>query len=360
MYQILNALDHIHSQKVCHRDLKPENIMIDMNGRLRISDFGLSQFVNENNLVKTPCGSPCYVSPECISGKSYDGLTSDVWSCGVILFAMVTGMLPWTKRKMQELFKQIRAGEYKVPDYVSEKCSNLIHLFMTVNPENRITIEDAKKHAWFDIKSPLDIKKYNDYVIPIESLKPLKEFIKSDNVENQNKQVPYLSIKTVDTYFRPDIDIQYDHHFDKIEKIQTNDKIDISSPSLPFEITVKLLEENYDSNLKIRRRTSFNPEDENLDGNVDEHDNSNLGLNAATGVKIQSIASTGKLIFLNKFNNNNFPNSYLSKNKTYGIFTKEDLEIVASDGEEENNDFLPEINHISRAKSQIVAQFPDE
>lgn len=170
MYQILNALNHIHSQKVCHRDLKPENIMIDMNGRLRISDFGLSQFVNENNLVKTPCGSPCYVSPECISGKSYDGLTSDVWSCGVILFAMVTGMLPWTKRKMQELFKQIRAGEYKVPDYVSEKCSNLIHLFMTVNPENRITIEDAKKHAWFDIKSPLDIKKYNDYVIPIESL----------------------------------------------------------------------------------------------------------------------------------------------------------------------------------------------
>ena len=110
--QILIALKYIHSLNVAHRDLKPENILLDQFGRIKISDFGLSKLLDNNGdgFTKTPCGSPCYASPECISGRPYDGRKSDIWSCGVILYAITTGQLPWTKRNQAQLFNQIRKG----------------------------------------------------------------------------------------------------------------------------------------------------------------------------------------------------------------------------------------------------------
>ena len=148
MKQILVALRHVHNVGVCHRDLKPENILLDVVGKVKISDFGLGRFVNANGLVSTPCGSPCYASPECISGKPYDGRKSDIWSAGVILYAMLTGQLPWTKRNQQQLFEQIRKGEYTIPAYLSEQCMSLIRGLMTVDCEKRLTIDEALKHPW--------------------------------------------------------------------------------------------------------------------------------------------------------------------------------------------------------------------
>ena len=109
--QILETLDYIHKQGISHRDMKPENLLMDQTGRVKFSDFGLSRFIPSNGLVDTPCGSPCYASPECISGRPYNGKTTDVWSFGVILYAMLTGQLPWTKRNQQQLFAQIKRGE---------------------------------------------------------------------------------------------------------------------------------------------------------------------------------------------------------------------------------------------------------
>ena len=146
--QILEALQYIQSMNVAHRDLKPENILLDQYGQLKISDFGLSRFLDSNGLVNTPCGSPCYASPECISGKPYDGKTTDVWSCGVILYAMVTGQLPWTKRNQNQLFEQIRHGEYTIPSYISHTCSDFIRGLMTVDPKKRLTIEQAFNHPF--------------------------------------------------------------------------------------------------------------------------------------------------------------------------------------------------------------------
>ncbi|KAH0787517.1 CAMK family protein kinase [Histomonas meleagridis] len=146
--QILEALQYIHSIGVSHRDLKPENILIDQFGKIKISDFGLSRFVDRNNLVDTPCGSPCYASPECVSGKSYNGLTTDVWSCGVILFAMVTGQLPWTKRNQAQLFQQIKRGRYIIPSTLSPECQHMIRKLMTVNQDERYTVEQALADPW--------------------------------------------------------------------------------------------------------------------------------------------------------------------------------------------------------------------
>ncbi|KAK8846033.1 hypothetical protein M9Y10_020034 [Tritrichomonas musculus] len=148
--QILIGLKYIHSLNVAHRDLKPENILIDQYGRIKISDFGLSKLIENkmNGLTKTPCGSPCYASPECISGHPYDGKKSDIWSCGVILYAITTGLLPWTKRNQAKMFQQIRHGEYAIPSFVSNTCANLINRLMTVDNKQRITIEEALEHPF--------------------------------------------------------------------------------------------------------------------------------------------------------------------------------------------------------------------
>ena len=146
--QICEALSYVHDQGVSHRDLKPENLLIDNMGRIKISDFGLSRFLDKNGLVKTPCGSPCYASPECISGKPYDGKTTDVWSIGVILYAMLTGQLPWTKRNQAQLFKQIKTGDYTIPDELSADATSLISGLLTVDPRRRLTIEQVLQHPW--------------------------------------------------------------------------------------------------------------------------------------------------------------------------------------------------------------------
>lgn len=146
--QVLESLQYVHSMGVSHRDIKPENLLIDQFGHVKVSDFGLSRFMKADGLVDTPCGSPCYASPECISGKPYDGVTTDVWSCGVILYAMVTGQLPWTKRNQAQLFKQIRRGEYEVPKHLSFACQDFIRGLMKVDPKKRLTIPQALEHEW--------------------------------------------------------------------------------------------------------------------------------------------------------------------------------------------------------------------
>jgi serine/threonine protein kinase len=150
LLQLLDALGYVHSMDVVHRDLKPENILFDQYGHIKISDFGLARFCPPDALCHTPCGSPCYASPELLSGRPYDARLNDIWSVGVILFAMVSGELPWTKRNQSELFAQIRRGEYEVPSYVSRQCADLIRRLLTVDVVSRISLPEAIEHPWLD------------------------------------------------------------------------------------------------------------------------------------------------------------------------------------------------------------------
>ncbi|OHT09217.1 CAMK family protein kinase [Tritrichomonas foetus] len=150
--QIIETIIYMHSMNVSHRDLKPENLLLDQFGRVKLSDFGLSTFIkcnpDGNNLVKTPCGSPCYASPECLSGQPYDGFKTDMWSIGVILYAMVTGHLPWTKKNQKELFEQIKNGDYKVSKVLSNDAQDLIKSLLCVNPDHRLNSKQALTHPW--------------------------------------------------------------------------------------------------------------------------------------------------------------------------------------------------------------------
>lgn len=122
MYQQLIAgIEYIHKSGICHRDLKPENLLLDFDKTLKIVDFGLSNMytAGSQDLLKTACGSPCYAAPEMIAGKKYLGLKSDIWSSGVVLYAMVCGFLPFEDPKTSNLYKKILAGDFKIPKFLS-------------------------------------------------------------------------------------------------------------------------------------------------------------------------------------------------------------------------------------------------
>jgi 5'-AMP-activated protein kinase catalytic alpha subunit len=93
--QVLQGIEYIHKHKIVHRDLKPENLLLNENKTLKLIDFGLSNSYEKGNVLKTPCGSPCYAAPEMLIGKQYSGLEIDIWSSGIILYAMVCGYLPF-------------------------------------------------------------------------------------------------------------------------------------------------------------------------------------------------------------------------------------------------------------------------
>ena len=118
---MVSGIEYIHKSGICHRDLKPENLLLDYDKTLKIVDFGLSNMYTAGSAeqLKTACGSPCYAAPEMIAGKKYTGLKSDIWSSGVVLYAMVCGFLPFEDPKTSNLYKKILAGDYKIPKFLS-------------------------------------------------------------------------------------------------------------------------------------------------------------------------------------------------------------------------------------------------
>ncbi|XP_030958802.1 CBL-interacting serine/threonine-protein kinase 6-like [Quercus lobata] len=120
--QLISAIDFYHSRGVYHRDLKPENLLLDEEGNLKVTDFGLSAFTDhlkQDGLLHTTCGTPAYVAPEVIGKKGYDGATADLWSCGVILFVLLAGFLPFQDNNLVVMYNKIYRGDFKCPPWFS-------------------------------------------------------------------------------------------------------------------------------------------------------------------------------------------------------------------------------------------------
>ncbi|PSK42352.1 hypothetical protein B9Z65_4266 [Elsinoe australis] len=165
--QIVCAIEYCHRHKIVHRDLKPENLLLDDNYNVKIADFGLSNIMTDGNFLKTSCGSPNYAAPEVISGKLYAGPEVDVWSCGVILYVLLTGRLPFDDEYIPALFKKIQQGTYNVPSYISKDAARLIKRMLQVNPVLRITVQEIRQDPWFN-------KDLADYLKP-----PVEEFVET-------------------------------------------------------------------------------------------------------------------------------------------------------------------------------------
>lgn len=150
--QLISAVDFCHSRNVCHRDLKPENLLLDENENLKVTDFGLSAFADckrQDGLLHTTCGTPAYVAPEVINRKGYDGAKADIWSCGVILFVLMAGYLPFHDSNIMELYKKIAKAEFKFPNWFPSDVRRLITKILDPNPNTRISIAKIMEHSWF-------------------------------------------------------------------------------------------------------------------------------------------------------------------------------------------------------------------
>ncbi|RXM98893.1 5'-AMP-activated protein kinase catalytic subunit alpha-2 [Acipenser ruthenus] len=147
--QIISAVDYCHRHMVVHRDLKPENVLLDANKNTKVADFGLSNMMSDGEFLRTSCGSPNYAAPEVISGRLYAGPEVDIWSCGVILYALLCGTLPFDDDHVPTLFKKIRGGVFYIPEYLNRSVASLLMLMLQVDPLKRATIKDIREDEWF-------------------------------------------------------------------------------------------------------------------------------------------------------------------------------------------------------------------
>ncbi|KAF9967688.1 hypothetical protein BGZ70_008589 [Mortierella alpina] len=152
--QIIVGLAFCHKRKICHRDLKPENLLLDDRMNVKIADFGMASLQKSGRLLETSCGSPHYASPEVVTGLKYDGSSSDIWSCGIILYALLTGHLPFDDENIRQLLSKVKAGKFYMPMDISPGARDLISRMLTVNPKRRITMQGVMMHPWFRMVNP--------------------------------------------------------------------------------------------------------------------------------------------------------------------------------------------------------------
>ncbi|KAL9460067.1 hypothetical protein AB3S75_003295 [Citrus x aurantiifolia] len=150
--QLISAVDFCHSRGVYHRDLKPENLLLDENGNLKVSDFGLSALPEQlwnDGLLHTQCGTPAYVAPEVLRKKGYDGAKSDIWSCGVVLFVLLSGFLPFQNENIMKMYRKIFKAEYEFPPWISCDARKLISRILVADPQKRISVSEIMINPWF-------------------------------------------------------------------------------------------------------------------------------------------------------------------------------------------------------------------
>jgi len=208
--QILSGIEYLHKLRIVHRDLKPENLLLDNKKDIKIVDFGLSNIYGKGELLKTACGSPCYAAPEMIGGKKYSGVMVDIWSSGIILFAMLCGYLPFEDTNSEALYKKITEGKFSIPNMVSDAAKDLIRKILNTDPNKRYTIQQIKAHPWFNIINPCvntnEGLLMNVNVIPIDEslIKKMEEYdfksqeIRTDilsNRHNHKTTTYYLLLK---------------------------------------------------------------------------------------------------------------------------------------------------------------------
>ncbi|KAL8140030.1 hypothetical protein V2J09_006051 [Rumex salicifolius] len=153
-HQIVTALLFCHRHGVAHRDVKPQNILLAADGDVKISDFGLAALAAEGPeglLLQTPCGTPAFAAPEVIARRGrYDGTKADAWSCGIILYVMLVGVLPFDDRNLMAMFRKTFRREFHFPSHLSRPARALIHQLLDPNPNTRLPIEDIAKSPWFN------------------------------------------------------------------------------------------------------------------------------------------------------------------------------------------------------------------
>ncbi|KDR80523.1 hypothetical protein GALMADRAFT_90882 [Galerina marginata CBS 339.88] len=154
--QIICAVDHCHRYNIAHRDLKLENILIDQDSNIKVADFGMATWQDDTRgkLLRTSCGSPHYAAPEIISGKPYNGSASDIWSCGIILYALLAAKLPFDDDDCPALLHKISLGSFVMPEDIDPRAQDLISRMLNTDVKKRIAMPEIMRHPFF-LSQPL-------------------------------------------------------------------------------------------------------------------------------------------------------------------------------------------------------------
>jgi serine/threonine protein kinase len=260
-YQIINGIEYIHNKGVCHRDLKPENLLLTEKMKLKIIDFGLSNFFS-GNLLETPCGSPCYASPEMVMGKKYNGFCIDIWSSGIILYAMLCGYLPFEEVENDEynevLFKNIVECNVEYPsEFITPVAKDLLKRILVKDPKKRITIDEIKQHNFYllgellykqTFEGPMGLKDYELFFIDdkkdyFDKNSYFEEFKNNENDENINKEN-----KNSNSVFKNNEDKNKSTKEDKNKTTNKNNNGDLTSKDIELN-SEKSIKENIKNNI---------------------------------------------------------------------------------------------------------------
>lgn len=182
--QIVCGVEYCHRHLICHRDLKPENLLLDKDYNIKIADFGMANLQVPSKLLETSCGSPHYASPEIIKGDKYDGPKSDVWSCGIVLFALLTGNLPFDDENIRRLLNKVKTGVYEMPKHISPLPRDLVLRLLTVDPGLRPTLGEVMEHPWFKSREPKNVIKVTPSIWDTNSNYPINFEFETDLLDS--------------------------------------------------------------------------------------------------------------------------------------------------------------------------------
>ena len=202
--QLIETLQYIHFLGVVHRDIKPDNILLELNNTIKICDFGISKEIKKGQLLKDSCGTPAFVAPEILLDEPYDPFPTDIWSSGVVLYAMITGFFPFRGINENELHKSILNGNFIRTKDISNDLYDLLKKILEINPRNRISLEKILKHPWLiDIPSSSQINNLNlNENLFTKAEKIIYGKLRLDyRISNNNIQLENFTNKNIDSYY---------------------------------------------------------------------------------------------------------------------------------------------------------------
>ena len=195
--QIIEGLRYIHKKKIVHRDIKLDNILIDLTNTVKICDFGVSRKLSNGDVMYEHCGTPAYIAPEIFGNKGYEGYLCDVWSAGVTLYYMLSGIQPFRANSIKDLENIVLQGKFEEIEEVSPEANELIEQMLQVDPKKRITIENILKHPWLNNVDLENRKNLNLFTQSEKIL--LSKFDVDYLVSNKEELIENFSLKNLET-----------------------------------------------------------------------------------------------------------------------------------------------------------------
>lgn len=272
-YELINGLEHIHSKGVVHRDLKPENLLLTKDKQLKIIDFGLSSLFDGKHYLTTKCGSPSYAAPEIIKSQPYSGFKTDVWCCGIILYAMLCGYLPFEGEENKEIFRNILKANIEYPPWLTSQSKSLIKGLLTQDPKYRIDIPQIKETKLYLKGKELYNIKFGHYKRTksvINGKKSYMEILKNKDTIKSDSNILSSDISSYNTNkIKPINKVNFNNNLYSISnvnkinnsKIPKSKKITFYENSLTQKLTdlLKTTKRNISQNKDYKKNYASNP-----------------------------------------------------------------------------------------------------